>query len=119
MASHVINIHATGHEINLTSGKHKIDVLGGWGVKLRQFSISLTNIRTGQRVDCKRSFWPAQSFAFGKRTRRIFTFHISESDTYRIEFTHPMTIEVKESSLFITSLFQKPLPNEHLTIYIH
>lgn len=62
----VINIHNNGHEIDLKAGKYKIDVLGGWGVKLGQFSISLKHNVTGQTVDCERSFWPIQSFAFKK-----------------------------------------------------
>ena len=64
---HVINIHDSGHEIDLEVGEYKIDVLGGWGVKRGQFSISLKHNKTGKVVICKRSFWPIQSFAFGKR----------------------------------------------------
>jgi hypothetical protein len=115
----VINIHNNGHEIDLKAGKYKIDVLGGWGVKLGQFSISFKNSVTGQIVDCERSFWPVQSFAFGKRAKRILTTRIVKSGTYKIEFWNPGTLEVKETNLFFSGLFQEPMPNGKISIYIH
>jgi hypothetical protein len=115
----VISIHNGGYEIDLEVGKYKIDVLGGWGVKLAQFSISLKHNRTGQIVDCERSFWPVRSFAFGQRAKRIFIAHIVEPGTYKIEFRHAKTLEIKETNLFFTGLFKEPLPNEKIYIYIH
>ena len=116
---HVINIHDRGREIDFEIGKYKIDVIGGWGVKLGQFSISFTHRLTGQMVDCERSFWPVQSFAFGKRAKRIFVAHIAEPGTYEIEFRHPTTLSIKKTNLFFTGLFQEPLPNDKITVYIH
>ena len=115
----VINIHDNGLEIDFRPGKYKIDVLGGWGVKLGQFSISLKHTLTGQMVDCERSFWPVQSFAFGKRAKRIFVVSIAEPGTYEIEFRHPRTILIKETNLFFTGLFQESLPKDKISIYIH
>jgi hypothetical protein len=115
----VINIHNDGHEIDLEVGKYKIDILGGWRIKLGQFSISLKHNVTGQIVDCERSFWPAQSLAFGKRAKRIFVVHVVEPGTYTIEFKQPKTIEVKETNLFFSGLFQEPLSNDKISIYIH
>jgi hypothetical protein len=116
---YVINIHDSGHEIDLGSGKYKIDVLGGWGVKLGQFSISFKHKATGQIIDCERSFWPIQSFAFKKRARRIFVAQIVEPGTYKIEFGQPETLEIKETNLFFSGLFQEPLANDKISIYIH
>jgi hypothetical protein len=115
----VINIHDSGHEIDLKIGKYRIDVLGGWGVKLGKFSISLKHKLTGQMVNCERSFWPVLSFAFGRRSKHIFVAHIAEPGTYKIEFKHSTTLEIKGTNLFFTGLFQKPLPNDKISIYIH
>jgi hypothetical protein len=115
----VINIHNNGHEIDLKIGKYKIDVLGGWGVKFGQFSISLKHNLTGQMVDCERSFWPVQSFAFGKRARRILIARVIKSGTYKVEFKQPTTLEIKETNLVFGGLFQEPIPNEKISIYIH
>jgi hypothetical protein len=115
----VLNIHDRGREVDFEIGKYKIDVLGGWGVKLGQFSISLKHRITGQIVDCERSFWPVQSFVFGKKAKRIFVARITEPGTYEIEFRHPTTLEIKETNLFFTRLFQEALPNDKISIYIH
>jgi len=115
----VINIHSTEQEINLEIGKHKVDVLGGWGVDLGQFSISFIHSVTGQKVNCKKTIWPIQSFAFDKRANRIFIANILESGIYRIEFRQPETLKVKEANLFFSGLFQKPISNDKISIYIH
>jgi hypothetical protein len=117
--AHVINIHHTGHQIDLEIGIYKVDVLGGWGVKLGRFSISLKHINTGQVVVCKKSFWPVQSFAFGKRAKRIFVVPIVQPGTYEIAFQHPTTLELTETNLFFTRFFQDPLPNHKISVYIH
>jgi len=114
-----INIHNNGHEVDLEVRKYKIDVLGGWGVKIGQFSISFKHNLTGQIVDCERSFWPIQSFAFGKRAKRIFVAQIFEPGTYTVEFRQPASLAIKETNLFFTGLFQDPIPNEKISIYIH
>lgn len=115
----IISIHDREHEIDLKIGKYKIDVVGGWGVKLGQFSISFKHKLTGQVVNCERPFWPVQSFAFGRRTKRIFIAHITNPGTYVIEFKHPDTLIIKEANLFFAGFFQQPLPNERISIYIH
>jgi len=116
---HVINIHHNGQEIHLEKGKFKIDILGGWGVKLRQFSISFRNSRSGLVINCKRSFWPIQSLAFRKKAKRVFSVDVPENGTYTVEFMNAITLEVKETNLLIGGLFQEPVPNENISIYIH
>ena len=115
----IINIRDNGHEIDLEIGKYKIDVLGGWGVKLGQFSISFKHSVTGQIVNCERSFWPVQSLAFGKRAKRVFVVHIDEPGTYKIDFEEPDTLEIKETNLFFSGFFKEALPNDKISIYIH
>jgi hypothetical protein len=116
---HVINIHNNGQEIDLESGKYKIDVLGGWGVDLGLFSISFRHGQSGQTINCKRSFWPVQSLAFDKRAKRIFTVDIVEPGVYKIEFTNAETLRLKETNLFFMGLFQNPIPNDQISIFIH
>jgi hypothetical protein len=116
---HVINIHNNGQEIDLEGGKYKIDVLGGWGVDLGLFSISFRHAQSGLTINCKRSFWPIKSLVFDKRAKRIFSVDIVESGAYRIEFTNAATLRVKETNLFFTGLFQDPIPNDKICIFIH
>lgn len=117
--AHVININNTREEIELREGRYNIDILGGWGVRLRQFAISLTHVDTGQNVECKRSLWPVQTFAFGKKTKRIFTIDVATSGVYRAKFGNVESLEVKDSGLFFSGLFQDAIPNEEISIYIH
>lgn len=117
---HVISIHASGQEIHLKAGKYEIDVLGGWGVQLGQFSIAFRNGQSEQVVNCERSFWPVRSFAFDKRARRIFTVDIPDDGDYVVEFRKAETLKVKESGLFfVATLFQEPIPNREISVYIH
>jgi len=116
---HIISIHNSGQEISLEIGKYKIDVLGGWGVELGQFSISFRNNHSGRIINCKRSFWPVQSFAFNKRAKRVFIANIVEQGTYKVEFKNSRTLKVKKTNLFVAGLFQEPIPNEEISVYIY
>ena len=116
---HVINIHNTGQKIDFKIGKYRIDVLGGWGVELGQFSISFRHEQSGQTVNCKRSLWPVQTLVLDKRAKRIFTVDIVEGGTYKIIFTNVETLQVKESNSFFAGLFQDPIPNDKISVYIH
>jgi hypothetical protein len=116
---HVINIHSSGQKIDLAIGKYKIDVLGGWGVRLGQFSISLIHDRSGEIVVCDRPLLSVQSFAFDKRAKRIFVASILAEGIYRIEFRNPKTIKIKPTNLFFSSIFQSTLPTETISIYIY
>ena len=113
-----INIHNHGGRVNLKPGKYRIDVLGGWGVKLGNFSIALRHNETQQIINAKRAFWPGQSFAFNKRAKKIFVINIPSAGVYVVEFKNPESIKVNRSNLFISSLFEEPIPNENLEIYI-
>jgi hypothetical protein len=115
----VISIYKSGQEIHLEIGKYNIDVLGGWGVDLGQFSISLLHIQSGQNANCERSFWPVQSYAFDKRAKRIFKVHIVNAGTYKVDFRNPETLKVRHSILFFSSLFQDAIPHDKVSIYIH
>jgi hypothetical protein len=116
---YVINIHSRGQEINLTSGKYNVDILGGWGIDLGQFAGMLINRQSAEVITCKRTFWRVQSFAFKKRAKRIFSIDISQDGTYKVEFMNSKTLRVKEYNLFITSFFEEPVPNEKIDVYIH
>lgn len=117
---HVINIHGSGQEIHLKARTYKIDVLGGWGVQLGQFSIALKNVYSEQVVNCERSFWPVRSFAFDKRAKRIFSVDIPDDGDYVVEFRNAETLKVNESGLFfVATLFQEPIPNRGISVYIH
>jgi hypothetical protein len=116
---HVINIHTGSQKIDLRIGQHKIDILGGWGVALGEFSISLEHDVSGQVVNCEKSFWPVQSYAFGKRARRIFTADVSKTGTYKVKFTKAESLRITHSNLFISKLLEDPIPNEKISVHIH
>jgi hypothetical protein len=115
----VINIYNNGQEIDLEIGEYKIDVLGGWGVELGQFSILFKHEQSGQTIRCKRSLLPIQTLAFDRRAKRIFSVDILERGTYKIDFENPETLQVKETNLFFTGLFQRAIPNDKISIFIH
>jgi hypothetical protein len=117
--NHVINIHNRGHHIDFEIGKYKIDVLGGWGVELGQFSMSLKHSQSGQTVNCEQSFWPMQYYVFEKRAKRIFIAKIKQPGIYKVEFINPETIKVRPTNLFFVGHFQEPIPNEEVSIFIH
>jgi hypothetical protein len=93
--------------------------LGGWGVKLGQFSISFKNNQSGQPINCKRSFLTVQSLAFDKRAKRIFSVDVLERGTYKVEFMNAETLKVKDTNLYFIGLFQDPIPNDEISVYIH
>jgi hypothetical protein len=115
---YVINIHNTGQEISLESGRYKIDVLGGWGVRLGEFAISFVHADSGETIHCERAFWPVQFFAFKRKAKRIFIVDVPQTGAYKIEFTNPKSLQVKETNLFI-SFLEDPIPNEKLSVFIH
>jgi hypothetical protein len=116
---HIIKIHKRGQEIDLEIRKYKIDVLGGWGVKLGQFSILFRHEQSGQTINPKRSFWPIQTYAFDNRAKRIFLVDIVQPGTYTVEFKNAETLQVKETNLFFPGLFEDPIPNDKISIFIH
>ena len=116
---HIIKIHNSGQEIDLEIGKYNIDVLGGWGVQLGQFSVSFRHKQSGQTIACKRSLWPVQTLSFDRRAKRVFRVDIVEKGIYKVEFANAETLQVKETNLFFTALFQDPIPNNKISIFIH
>jgi len=114
-----ININSIGEQIDLKAGKYRIDILGGWGVKLGEFSVLIKDIDTQEMIKCKRTFLPVQSFAFGKRAKRIFVISVPKSARYEVVFKNQESLKVKHSNLPISSLRTNPLSNEGLEIYFH
>lgn len=114
-----ISIHKIGEKVSLKKGNYRIDILGGWGVKIGEFSISIKNIISKEIIECKKAFWPVQSFKFGKRAKRILTFTIYQEGEYEILFRNPESIKVKSSNLFIASLFPEIWPNEKIEIHLY
>lgn len=65
------------------------------------------------------AFWPVQSFAFGKRSRRIFVVRIAQPGMYEIQFRNPAALKVKSTNLLFSRRVQEPLPADQISIYIH
>ncbi|SKC88885.1 hypothetical protein [Ohtaekwangia koreensis] len=114
-----ININSKGEQLDLTPGKYQIHILGGWGIRLGDFSVSFKHNETQQIIRCVRSLLPVQSFILNTRARRVFVFKVEESGRYTIEFANAETLKVRPSNLFFRSLFEEPIPNDKIQIYIH
>lgn len=115
----LINIHTEDERLDLDARTYWINVLGGWGVNVGDFSILLTNIETREQVKCRRAFWAFQfySFEFDERAKVLFTIRIPTPGTYRIEFKNANNLKVKHSNLFFSSLSKQPIPNSDLVVY--
>ena len=113
-----ININSEKEIINLKASRYRIYALGGFGVKLGRFSISLKNIETNEIVKCEKAFWPVQAFAFGKRAKRILIADIPKDGQYELLFNNPKTLKIKHTNLPISSLFTKPMGTENIEILI-
>ncbi len=114
-----ININSKGEQLDLTPGKYQIDILGGWGIRLGNFSVSFKHNDTQQVIHCERSLLPVQSFILNTRARRVFILKVEEAGRYTIEFANVETLKVRPSNLFFRSLFEEPIHNEKIQIYIH
>ena len=114
----IVNINSTGRQISLAKGKHTIDLVGGWSVKLNGFSITLKNIKTKETIESTTSYWPVQSFYNGIKCKRILNIQIEENGLYEIVFTNADKLIVRRSSLFMHRLFADPVSNENLEILI-
>lgn len=105
--SNLVNITSKGKTISLEARRYRIYILGGWGINLGDFSISLEQKETNRIIKCERAFWPVQAFAHGKRARRIFVLDIKESGQYEVIFDNSETLKVKRSNLPISSRFDR------------
>ncbi len=120
-----IKINSQKELIDLKASRYRVYVLGGFGVKLGQFSISLKHMESGEVVKCEKAFWPVQVslvldqvYAFGKRAKRILKVDILKEGQYEVLFGFPETLRIKRSNLLFSSLFAKPLTTENIEILI-
>jgi hypothetical protein len=116
--SKIININSKNQEINLKVGTYKIFLLGGFGITLNNFSISLINNKSNEKIESKKAFWPVQTFVNGKRAKKILTININNSGQYKIVFNNPESIIVKKSNLKFNIFSNETLLNENLEIII-
>ena len=97
---YVVNIHTPNAQLELLAGDYIIDVLGGFGVTLGQFAIGLRHLESGEIFACKRSKWPIQGYAFGKRKKRVLSVALDYSGLYEIQFTKPETLNCMSQTCF-------------------
>jgi hypothetical protein len=116
--SKIININSKNQEINLEVGTYKIFLLGGFGITLNNFSISLISIKTNEKIESKKAIWPVQTYVNGKRAKKILTININHSGQYKIVFNNPESIIVKKSNLKFNIFSNETLLNENLEIVI-
>lgn len=113
-----ININEIGSEIYLKVGRYEIYILGGYGVKLNQFTISIRNKESKKLIDCEKAFWRIQKHKFSKRAIRFFVVDVSIEGNYEIIFKNPKSLKLKTSNLPISSLFDAPLSTDNIEVYL-
>jgi len=112
-----INIHTKDLSIHLESKKYRIYVLGGLGIKMGEFSLSIEKRRTKEIIHSKRTKWPVQSYLDVKRSKRILTLNHPVKGDYNLIIKKPKTLQIKESNLLTSSLFRDPIDNDKIEIY--
>lgn len=116
----VININTIGEQISLSKGQYTIDIIGGWGIKLNDFSIQFQNIKTEEFCTATRSSWPIQSYWHERRCKRISNIYINEEGLYEVVFSNTDSLVVRHSPLrtLMHRLFASPVSNEHIEVRI-
>lgn len=118
MMTSPINIHNSGQTIHLLTGIYSINVLGGWGVEVGNFTFLLRNAKTNEIIEPKGTIWRVQSWEFNKRAKKIMSIDIPRQGEYIIEFKNQNSLKVRWSSLFLIQLLHSPIPNENIEICI-
>lgn len=111
-----INILEKEVEINLKARRYKIYVLGGFGVEVGDFSISLKNKETNEQITCKKAFWPLQTYEFSKRAKRIFIIDVPNEGNYEVLFLNPYELKVKHNNLPLYSFFSYPIETSSIQV---
>lgn len=92
-----INILDNKQKLELPVGIYSLKILGGWKVIPNNFSVTLREVNGETVITPKKTFWKIQSFAFGKRAKKIASIDIPKRATYEIEFLNPSGLKVKVS----------------------
>lgn len=114
-----INIHDNSQQIYLSVGIYSVKVIGGWGVKVNDFSILLKKVENDITIKSESTIWRYQSYAFNQRAKRILVLDVYQSGNYIVEFKNPKSLQVRRSSLFISRFIENPIPNGSLEICIN
>ena len=113
-----ININDQESIVDLQMRKYRVFILGGWKIRLNDFSMTIRNIETNENARIKKSFFPLQSFAYNRRAKRIFDVEVPAQGKYQINFQNPHSVEVRQSNLPFFSTFYPPRLNKELDILI-
>ena len=113
-----INIHSTNVQIELDKGKYHIYIIGGWGIRCRNFTIKFRNATTDKDIPVEKVFMGMKTFINNKRAKKIFYVHVSKAGLYRVDFHNPTSLEVRGSDLGLVSFITTPRPNSGLSILV-
>ena len=119
MNTYTLHIDEADTEINLDIGTYRIDILGGWGVRLNGFGIVLTNRETDVTVTVTKTNLKIQSIKDGHRAIRVFLFAIFKAGTYKLHFSNINALEIKRSRLKAFSTFRKRVSRSQIQIKIY
>ncbi|MDF1697576.1 MAG: hypothetical protein P1U56_17155 [Saprospiraceae bacterium] len=111
-----INIFTKETYLQLEQRRYRIYLLGGWGVRLNEFDISIRNTVTKEMVSAQKAFWKVQSYAYHKRAKRILIIDVPIAGKYRVLFHYPHSLRVTYNNLLISNNFFNPLPTYELDV---
>lgn len=116
--NNLFKITNNDQQIQLSVGIYNVFVIGGWHIKLNNFSVILRETNSGSVVEMKKSFWQVQSYSGKRRAKRIGTFDISLEANYNLEFNKPNELLVKKSNLMLVSSFFSYVATDAIQIEI-
>ncbi len=99
-------------------GVYSVYIVGGWSVNLGQFSLRLIEINGAEIIKTKKVNLRIQSYFKNKRTKKVFSYVIYKSGTYRIEFENQNTLIIKKSILSLRFPFQNKINSEKIDILL-
>lgn len=116
-----INIHSNETKIHLAPVLYHIDIVGGFGVNLNDFSISFIESKTGKILFPKEARWSVQSLDDARKVR-ILDLNVDEKGEYIIQFSNSKNVIVKKSRLMsfpFSLLPNKTVLNSDLRITVY
>ncbi|MEZ4795300.1 MAG: hypothetical protein R2773_07500 [Flavobacteriaceae bacterium] len=113
-----ISISESNTIVEFNSGIYSVLIIGGWGVKLGNFSIKLFDQDSDTIIIAQNTIWRTQSYKFSRRAKKIATIEIPKRSNYRVEFSNADDLKVKKSNLHLRNFLQGELPKSEIGIFI-
>lgn len=117
----IVSIHSNTTQIHLVPVIYYIDIIGGFGAELNDFSISFTNVETGEVLRPKKTEWLMHSLDSSRKIR-VLDLTVNKPGKYQVDFSNAHRITLKKSLCrpFPFSLLpNRNVPNREIKIAIY